>query len=164
MEKVTLKSEIMKDSPFSSDFQSAVRLLYSQGEAFILQENKKEKKRLIERQWWGDKEKREQSTLLPSPFLCFVNFYSPCFKVWRHTKEDQSELSDIPVFLPWLLPFPYLSPATTFSRVYNVLPESQQCTAKQQEREGRKRKVWVDFSADLEAFIWHAPVIFFRLT
>lgn len=36
---------------------------------------------------------------------------------------------------------------------------SRQCTEKQPEREGEKGKVWVDFSADLEAFIWQAPAI-----
>lgn len=36
---------------------------------------------------------------------------------------------------------------------------SRQCTEKQPETEGEKGKVWVDFSADLEAFIWHAPAI-----
>lgn len=36
---------------------------------------------------------------------------------------------------------------------------NRQCTEKEPEREGEKGKVWVDFSADLDAFIWHTPAI-----
>lgn len=160
MEKA-FQSVMMRDSPFSSDFHSAAGLCILQGRGAFCPEAKHTQKRLqFVRQWWGVEEKREQLLLLPSPFLCFVNPYSPCFSVWCHTKRDQWEHLDIPVFLPSLLPFPrsliYLRPLHSAECTMCCHRAGRQCTETQPEREGEKGKVWVDFSADLEA---HAPAI-----
>lgn len=75
----------------------------------------------------------EQLTLLPSPLL-FTD--SPILSALvfdvTQKKTNQSTWTSL-FFLPLLLPLPvvpYISPAATFSGVYNVLPHSRQKNGK----------------------------------
>lgn len=115
---------------------------------------------------WGSEEalrKRGSSYCFSPPPSCFVNPCSPRYSVWCHTRGDQWKHLDIPVFLPLLRPFPrsliYLRPLHSAECTMCCHRASRQCTETQPEREGEKGKVWVDFTADLEAVIWHAPAI-----
>lgn len=126
--KSSFPSRDGEGSPFHFWFSVSTMFMYSPGEAFVLQANKTKKNTAIERQWWGDEEKREQLTLLPSPFLCASStpiLSASVFDV-THGETNQRSWTSLFFFLSSSPPtVPYISPTTTFSRVYNVLPESQ---------------------------------------
>lgn len=139
-------------------------LLYFLRESFILRKNKKNNRK--DCNWepvmgrWR-KEGAVNSSPLPLPVLC-QPLVSLLQSLTSHKRRPMRALGH-PHFSSQAPPIPssLIYPPPSLHPVQCTMccqRASRQCTEKQPEREGEKGKVWVDFSADLEAFSRHATV------
>lgn len=123
--------------PFLLWFPLSSRLLYSPREGSLLSWSKTQKKRLqfVMRRW--GKEVAVTSSPLPLPVLrqplfsllqCVMSHQKRPVRALRHPRFSS--------LAPPLPKVPYISQTTTFSRVYNVLPQSQQAVYRDTAREG----------------------------
>ncbi len=127
----------MRDSPFSSDFQSAVGFCIPQGRLLYCRKTKKKDcnwEAVMER--WR-KEGAVNSSPLPLPVLRQPLFsLLQCLTSYKRRPIGALGLPRFSSPAPPIPVVPHISPATTFSGVYNVLRESQQAVYRETAREG----------------------------